>query len=133
MLFVYLMENHPKYGKRVVEIRRRMNERRDRLFTSSLAAAEVMVGPTKTGDREGLRKVEGFFQSSAISVLSFGLDAGAHYANVRSRYQVKPPDAIHLACAASEGMDLFITNDKALAGRTIPGIQFIVGLDTDLF
>jgi len=133
MLFVYLMENHPKYGKRVVEIRRRMNERGDRLFTSALAAAEVMTGPAKTGDHQGQRKVESFFQSSAITVLPFSLAAGSHYAEVRARHEIKPPDAVHLACAALEGMDLFITNDKALVGRTVHGIQFIVGLDTNLF
>src|SRR3954467_14347208 len=109
MLFVYLMENHAKYSKRVADIKRRMNERGDHLFTSTLAAAEVFVGPTKTGDIPVLRRIERFFQSSAITVLPFTLPAAAHYADIRTRHGIKPPDAIHLACARSEGMDLFIT------------------------
>jgi predicted nucleic acid-binding protein len=133
MLFVYLLENHATYGKRVVEIRRRMNERGDHLFTSALAAAEVMVGPTKTDDAQGLRKVEGFFRGSAITVLPFGLAAGKHYADIRTRQRIKAPDAVHLACAAEEGIDVFITNDKDLVGLKFPGIQFVVGIDTDLF
>jgi len=45
---------------------------------------------------------------------------------------ILPADAIHLACAANAGTDMFITNDKRLFGRVIPGIQFIASLDTAL-
>jgi hypothetical protein len=34
-----------------------------------------------------------------------------------------------LACAAEAGVDLFLTNDRRLKGRSIPGIQFLAGLD----
>jgi predicted nucleic acid-binding protein len=44
-----------------------------------------------------------------------------------------PADAIHLACAAQAGTDLFLTNDKRLVGKFVPGIQFIAGLDMQLF
>jgi predicted nucleic acid-binding protein len=46
---------------------------------------------------------------------------------------VAPADAIHLACAAQAKTDLFLTNDKRLVGKIIPGIQFIATLDTRLF
>ena len=41
---------------------------------------------------------------------------------------VMPPDAIQLACAASVGIDLFITNDDRLSRKNIPGINFITSL-----
>jgi len=43
-----------------------------------------------------------------------------------------PADAIHLASAAQAGTDLFLTNDKNLIGKVVPGIQFIASLDTQL-
>jgi predicted nucleic acid-binding protein len=46
--------------------------------------------------------------------------------------KVSSADAIHLACAANAGTDLFLTNDKKLVGKVIPGIQFIVGLDSNI-
>jgi hypothetical protein len=46
---------------------------------------------------------------------------------------VSPVDSIHLASAAPARIDLFLTNDAALVGKIIPGIQFIVGLDSNLF
>jgi predicted nucleic acid-binding protein len=133
MIFVYLLEGHPNYGRRVAEIRRRMNERGDQLLTSALAGAEVLVGPTRTADLIGLQRVEGFFQSSAITVLPFTMAAGSRYADIRAHYGIKPPDAIHLACAAAEGVDVFLAYDADLIGKNIPGIQFVVGLNTNLF
>jgi hypothetical protein len=38
-----------------------------------------------------------------------------------------------LACAAQAGTDLFLTNDKNLLGKNVPGIQFIASLETQLF
>ena len=31
------------------------------------------------------------------------------------------------------GADIFLTNDKSLRGKVVEGIQFIVGIETDLF
>jgi hypothetical protein len=39
---------------------------------------------------------------------------------------------VHLACAASAETDLFLTNDKNLVGKIIPGIQFIAGIDSNI-
>ena len=55
--------------------------------------------------------------------------AAEHYADIRARHRTKSPDAIHLACAASAGVDLFLTNDAAIARLDVPGIRFIAGLD----
>jgi predicted nucleic acid-binding protein len=55
------------------------------------------------------------------------LDAGAvgTFAFLRSSSKLKIADSIHLACAASAGIDLFLTGDKQLAKLDVPGIQFI--------
>ena len=70
---------------------------------------------------------------SVISeVVPFTLEAADHYARIRGTLGIAPPDAIHLACAATAGTDLFLTNDKNLVGKVIPGIQFIAGLDSNI-
>jgi hypothetical protein len=55
------------------------------------------------------------------------------YAKIRAENRVSPADAIHLACAAEAGVNLFLTNDRRLTGLIVPGIDFIAGMGVDLF
>ena len=133
MLFIYWLEDHPVYANRVRHILARMEERKDKLCTSAFTAGEVLVGPYKLGAFTVAERIREAFASSFVEILPFTLASAELYAQIRATQGVSPADAIHLACAAQAGIDLFITNDAALAGKVIPGIQFIVGLHTDLF
>ncbi|HZU32558.1 MAG TPA: type II toxin-antitoxin system VapC family toxin [Candidatus Angelobacter sp.] len=133
MLFIYLLENHPVYAKRVRQIRARMNERHDRLYTSAFTVGEVLTGPHKTGDTDTAKQIRDFFDGPVVEIIPFTIAAADLYAGIRAQHRISPADGIHLACAAQVGTDLFLTNDASLAGKTIPGIQFIAALDTNLF
>jgi len=50
---------------------------------------------------------------------------------IRGTLGVPPADAIHLACAEQVSTDLFLTNDKRLLGKVVPGIQFTGSLETE--
>jgi predicted nucleic acid-binding protein len=54
------------------------------------------------------------------------------FAEIRGRAGIISGDAIHLACAAEARVDLFLTHDKRLAKKIVPGIQFIATLDTNI-
>lgn len=133
MVFVYWLEAHPIYSKRVRQILTKMQERRDNLLASAFTVAEVLVGPYKAGALDAARKTREFFQSSVVEVIPFDLTTADLYAQIRAAHGVSAPDAIHLACASRHGTDIFLTNDAKLVGRVVPGIQFIVGLDSNLF
>jgi predicted nucleic acid-binding protein len=133
MLFVYWFENHPLHAKRVQHILSKMEERKDRLCTSTFTVAEVLVGPYKVGDVAAAKKIRGVFESPFVELLPFNMATADQYARIRVQQRVSPADAIHLSCAAQAGTDLFLTNDAALSGKVIPGIQFIAALDTNLF
>lgn len=133
MLFVYWLEDNPAYVKRIQQILSKMEERRDRLFTSAFTVGEVLVGPYKLGSLDTGREIREFFESSFVEIIPYTLATADLYAKIRADQGVAPPDAIHLACAAHAGTDLFLTNDLGLTGKVIPGIQFIAGLNTNLF
>lgn len=133
MLFVYWLEDHPVYAKRVQHILSKMEERQDRLCTSAFTAGEVLVGPYKMGVPAMAKQIREVFESPFVEVLPFTLPTANLYAQIRAQHGVSPADAIHLACAAQAGTDLFLTNDAALSSKVIPGIQFIAGLNTNLF
>jgi len=70
---------------------------------------------------------------SAVSlVIPFTLETAEVYGRIKGSLKIPPADAIHLACAATAGTDLFLTNDRNLVGKVIPGIQFIAGLDSNI-
>ncbi len=132
MLFIYWLEDHPKFGRRVGEIRTRMQERQDELITGAFAFAEVLAGVYPRASAEVVREVKESLELSVSEVIPFTLETADHYGRIRATLGVSPAAAIHLASAANAVTDLFITNDRRLLGKIVPGIQFIASLDTAL-
>ena len=132
MLFVYWIEGNPVYSHRMSQLVARMKERQDQLCTSCFAIGEVLVGPHKKRAMALVDRIRQVLQPPFVEVIPFTLDTADRYAAIRATHSVSAPDAIHLACAASTGIDLFLTNDKSLVGRVIPGIQFIAGIDSNV-
>lgn len=133
MLFVYWMEDHQVYAKRVRQILSKMEERGDQLYTSAFTAGEVLVGPYKVRALDTAKRIRQFFESSFVDLIPYTLGTADLYARIRANHGVSPADAIHLACAAHVGVDLFLTNDANLPKKKVNGIHFIAGLDTNLF
>ncbi|MGA8429979.1 MAG: type II toxin-antitoxin system VapC family toxin [Candidatus Sulfotelmatobacter sp.] len=132
MLFIYWLENHPVFAKRVAKIHSRMQERQDLLITGTFTFGEVLAGAYRRGMPRVADETRGLLLSVISEVVPLTIEAASHYARIRGTLGIAPADAVHLACAAHAGTDLFLTNDKALVGKTIPGIQFIGGLDSNI-
>jgi len=132
-LFIYLFEDnrHNSLSKRTIALRRRMIERADQLFTSTMTVGEVLVRTVRLGDAATGRYYEETIAAGAV-IIPFDLKAARIYASLRAarkRSELPPPDAIQLSCAASAGVDLSITNDARLNNERIPGIQFVTSLE----
>jgi len=130
MLFIYWLEDHPQYAKQVDAIHSRMRERQDRLITGAFTFGEVLAGTYRKGHAEHADQFRTMLRSVVAEVVPFTEETADHYARIRGTLGITPADAIHLASAAQAGTDLFLTNDKKLVGKIIPGIQFIAMLDT---
>jgi predicted nucleic acid-binding protein len=87
----------------------------------------------KQGDQAVADQVKEVLHSSIVELLPFTSATADGYARIRARNRVAPADAIHLATASVAGVDLFLTNDRRLHGLVIPGVDFIAGLDVNLF
>jgi uncharacterized protein len=127
-LFVYLFEDYKALSKKTAELRSRMLARGDQLLTSTLTVGEVLVKPMERGATDVCQQYEKAITSTAV-VISFDLDAARIYASLRQDRSLRAPDAVQLACAATVGVDLFVTNDNHLRGRHVNGIQFIAAVD----
>jgi predicted nucleic acid-binding protein len=127
-LFIYLFEDYGPFSQRVAELRRRMLLRGDQLLTSALTLGEILVKPLEKGDRELCMNYKRTLAQISV-VVPFDTTAAETYASVRADRSIRAPDAVQLSCAAAAGTDVFITNDRRLQGKHIPGIQFVVPLD----
>ncbi len=131
MLFIYLIEEHPRFGRRVIEIRRRMLARGDQLVTSALTLGELLAGAAALSDLAIAGRYRCAMAAPFCDVLPFTARTAEYFGQIRAGSGILPADAIQLACAAEAKADLFLTNDRRLAKRIVPGIQFIADLDFD--
>jgi len=128
-LFIYLFEQKAPFLAKVEALRRRMLERGDQLFTSTLTIGEILTMPVGMKDRVMEQQYLHFFRGGGVNILSFDIPAAVAFAHVRQDRSIRPPDAIQLACAAAGKINLFITNDERLSSMNVPGIDFITGLN----
>jgi predicted nucleic acid-binding protein len=105
-----------------------MLARGDQLYTSTLTLGEILVKPAEAGDTALQQEYEQTLSAGAV-IVPFDQPAARAYAVIRRDRNIRPPDAIQLACAVCARVDLFITNDERLRQKVIPGIQFVTSLD----
>ncbi|HTT80372.1 MAG TPA: type II toxin-antitoxin system VapC family toxin [Stellaceae bacterium] len=108
---IYLVERHPLWGDRVTRLLTEFAE--EGFGISSLVKCECLVGPLKQGNpvlRDAYLAVFDRFVSLTIPEPAF-LQA----AELRARFGLRTPDALHLACAQHHGCAALWTNDDRLA------------------
>lgn len=130
-VYIYFYEQHPAYAKSIALLRNKMLQRGDELITSWVTVGEVQVQPTMVGNKSLAMALSDSIRRTA-RVLDFSAQAAERYVDIRATTKVKGPDAIQLACAASAGVELFVTNDSALHKANVKGIHFIVSIETAL-
>jgi predicted nucleic acid-binding protein len=110
-LLIYAIENHPVSGPKVLKALAR--EKPGRFAISPLTSLECLVQPIRNGDvvlesryKEALSQIEELPLPAPIFLLA---------AQLRARFGLKTPDALHLACAQHHGCVALWTNDERLA------------------
>jgi len=86
-----------------------------RIVTSVITFTEVLVKPIALKDREGTRIYRDLLRSTeGVSMLEVRIRIARRAALLRATYQLKTPDAIHIANAIEAKADAFLTNDLQL-------------------
>ena len=68
-----------------------------------------------------------------VRLVPFTAETAGRYAVIRAIQRFSHADSMQLACAAQAGVDLYLTGEPELAGKLVPGIQFIAGVDGAVF
>ena len=133
MIFIYLLEGHPTFSARAQQLLDRSYRRGDSLYTSYLALGEVMAGAEMSPQPLKAVTMRQTLDEMGFSYLPFDNGAVASFARLRGKQKIKLADSIHLACASSAGIDMFLTGDKQLTRLDVPGIQFIADFNGPIF
>ena len=132
MLFIYWLEDNPQFSKRVQAIWARMQTRGDQLLTGSFTFGEILAGVYRQNKADRASELRQQLHAVVSEVVPFTVETADQYAKIRGTLGLPAADAIHLASAAQAHTDLFVTNDKRLLGKFVPGIQFIASLDDNV-
>ncbi len=132
MLLIYLLEGNPAFRPRADALLARSRRRNDSLFTSYLAIGEVLAGVERSNRPIKTAAVQQTLSEIGFRFLPFDAGAVRPFGLLRGREKLKVADSIHLACASSAGIDLFLTGDTQLTKLDVPGIQFIADFNNSL-
>ena len=108
---IHLVEEHATYA---VQIRNAIAAVPEAQFCiSPLVELECLVGPLKLADTNLQTQYEQFFTN--LSRLNIPDEVYQAAAKLRAIYNLRTPDAIHIAVAQQHGCTQFWTNDNRLA------------------
>jgi predicted nucleic acid-binding protein len=110
-LVIYLTEHHARWGERVAGAIAQAEGAR--FGISPLVKCECLVGPVKRGDPVLQLAYMDFFDR--FVALDMPEQVYLQAAQLRGRFGLRTPDALHLACAQHHGCEALWTNDDRLA------------------
>ena len=110
-LLIYLIERHARLGAPVADALVRAEDAR--FCISPLVKCECLVGPIKRGDPVLERAYTELFE--VFVSLAMPEPVYLQAAQLRARFSLRTPDALHLACAQYHRCEALWTNDNRLA------------------
>lgn len=123
-VFVYFIEEQPKFLPLIEPLFKQADEGRRELITSALTLLEVLVVPYRVGNRLLADRYEALLTGSrGIRVVDLTREQLRAAAQLRAVTGVKAPDALQLVAALTAGCTTFLTNDRRLP--TIPGLRVL--------
>lgn len=112
-ILIYLLERHPLHAARVETA---LESVEGRLAVSPLVKLECLVQPLRQGDLVRQRLYEGALAQLHLLPMDESVYLAA--AQLRARFNLRTPDALHLACAQVHGCDALWTNDDRLVAAS---------------
>ena len=113
-LFIYFLQDHPRFGEWCATLFTRIEQRHLEAVTSTISLLEVLVQPYRDRDDELAQKMYALLATyPGIGWIPVTIEVADRAADLRARYNLKTPDAIQVATALTQHASLFLAGDKA--------------------
>ena len=120
-LLIYHIEQTPEWQKEMEALVEWQKDEGLEVVTSTFSLAEILVRPLSVGKHNVARRYRELI--CQIGALPFGVEEAQRFAQIRAQYpDVKPADALQLACASVLGVDFFLTSERRLKWLTVENI-----------
>ncbi len=125
---IYYIEQYPAFHAHVRPFFEAVARGSFATVTSMVTVIEVLVQPLRRGDLQLANEYRDILlRSAGVTTLALSEDIAEETARVRAQYNLRTPDAIHIATALHTRASFFLTNDASF--RRVPGIQVLVITD----
>ncbi len=112
-IFIYHLEDHPRYAPLTEIIFDALEKGKNRGVTSYLTLMEIITKPKSEGLLQVARDYEYYLTTFPnLTFCEMGLDVARKASDLRATERIKSPDAIQLATAILYGATAFLTNDR---------------------
>lgn len=121
--FIYYTEENPYYIDTIAPFFEAVGRGEIAVITSVVTFLEALVHPTKSGNAELAKKYrELLFKTKGIRTINVTQEVAEEAARLRASYNIRTPDAIHVATAIKAGADFILTNDISFPLLTNPKV-----------
>ena len=112
---IYYVEEHPTFIAKMDRIINLIEASSLEAFSAVLTLTEVLVQPLKTDDEQLVQEYRDILvNSGAYTLVSITATIADSAADLRARYNLRTPDALHVAAAIQTGCDAMLTNDSGI-------------------
>ena len=123
--FIYFVENHPLFHALVEPFFWAIGAGTVQAGVSTLGYTETLVMPLRNNDAALLNIYQNLLSSAqGVRDVPVSVALTTRAADLRGRYNLRTPDAVHLATVIDAGCDAFLTNCDAL--KRVAEINVIV-------
>ena len=130
---IYYVEEHPTYVAKMDAIIATIEERPIEAVSSVITLTEVLTHPLKLSNaRLVLEYRDILLHSGGFRLLTITARIAESAAALRARYNLRTPDALHVAAGIDARCDAFLTNDTGIKRVTEIAVLVLDELELDL-
>ena len=118
---IYSVEKHADYQALMQPVWAASQASQIIINVSELALLETLVAPLRNNDAALADAYQRLLTQTEVCTQPITLKILHEAANLRAKFNLKTPDAIHAASAVHQNCDLFITNDPIF--RRVPNLK----------
>lgn len=114
-IFIRALDDSGSLGEKSKNLLLELRQTTPKVFISVMVLEEFFVKVYKTGREADLNNIMDFItMGGSVQLVDINRQIALLAAKIRADYNIKAPDAIHLASAIESGAKIFITTDKRL-------------------